>query len=413
MHQHIQKLHNIASKQHRTIMGLMSGTSLDGLDIAICKISGHGTNTIVNIEAFTTLPYDQEYKTNVRKIFARKQGSIQDVCLLNAWVGNYHAKLIKQYMQEQGYGSKDIDIIASHGQTIYHCPIQQHQISTMPNATLQIGDGDHIAVGTGVITLSDFRQKHIAAGGQGAPLVTYGDYLLFHAKHENRVLLNIGGIANLTYLPQSGDLTNVFSSDIGPGNTMMDGYMQQQYTDRDYDENAQVALSGKCNANLLKALKEHAFFSLPFPKTTGPEVFNLAYLKQAIEKTACKHLSTADVMATLCHFSSDIIEQSIHKITAHFTSQDKLAIYVSGGGMHNPLLMQLVTDKLVNAHSTPENARQISLGTTQLLSLNPDAKEAVLFALLANETLCGNKQTFQSAGPNLPSVSMGKISFPD
>lgn len=404
MHPHIEKLHSISKKSSRLVIGLMSGTSLDGLDIALCKMSGSGVNTQCDLLEFTTIDYCDEYRQYVKAIFAKPVGSIEHVCLLNAWIGRYHAKLVNQAIQTFGYQNEDIDVIASHGQTIFHSPFEQHQYADLPNATLQIGDGDHIAVLTNIITLSDFRQKHIAAGGQGAPLVMYGDYLLFHSLDENRIMLNIGGIANLTFLPNKGDVSDVFSSDIGPGNTIMDAFVQSHYSDLHYDKDAKISSAGNVHQGLLRQLASSAFFSQSFPKTTGPEVFNLAYLREAQKKSDALDLSHQDVMATLCDFSAKCISDSI--ITLGKTLPN-LMIYASGGGIYNPLLMKRIQIRLSN------QLPQAKIGSTELLALNPDAKEAVLFALLANETLCANTQTLPSGESNMPNVSMGKISFPD
>jgi anhydro-N-acetylmuramic acid kinase len=404
MHPHIEKLHNISKQHSRLIIGLMSGTSLDGLDIALCKISGSGTNTQCDLIDFKTIDYCEDYRQHVKAIFAKPIGSIEQVCILNAWIGRYHAKLVNQAIQDFGYQNQDIDVVASHGQTIYHSPSEQHQYADFPNATLQIGDGDHIAVLTQIITLSDFRQKHIAAGGQGAPLVMYGDYLMFHSPDENRIMLNIGGIANLTCLPSKGGVSGVFSSDIGPGNTMMDALVQTHYPGLFYDKDAKVAAAGSVHQGLLMQLASSTFFMQSFPKTTGPEVFNLAYLLEAQKLAEATDLSNEDVMATLCDFSAKCISDSI--ITLGKTLPH-LMIYISGGGIHNPLLMKRIQIRLSN------QLPQAKIGTTELLSLNPDAKEAVLFALLANETLCANSQTLSSQETNMPSVSLGKISFPD
>ena len=257
---------------------------------------------------------------------------------------------------------------------------------------------------TNIITLSDFRQKHIAAGGQGAPLVMYGDYLLFSSDTENRIMLNIGGVANLSFLPRAGDIASVFSSDIGPGNTMMDAYVQTHFSPLHYDKDAIIASKGKVSKVLLNALLDNAFFAQDFPKTTGPEVFNLAYLASALNASKCESLSHEDVLATLCEFTAQCICKSILKICKHLPS---LEIYASGGGIHNPLLTARIKHKL--SLQMP----QATFASTQALSLNPDAKEAVLFALLANETLCADGLSFSSTQNNMPSVTMGKISFPD
>jgi anhydro-N-acetylmuramic acid kinase len=311
-----------------------------------------------------------------------------------------HASIINTLLRKWNVKKEAVDIIASHGQTIYHAPKSLHGQNKFGNATLQIGDGDHLAVATGIITISDFRQKHIAAGGEGAPLAVYGDYLIFGKQGADRILLNIGGIANFTYLPATMDATKIFSTDTGTGNTMMDAYMQQQFAGKYFDEGAAVALKGTINTNLLNALKENDFFAKPFPKTTGPELFNVAYLQKAKEKSATQNISVADTMATLNRFSADTIVDAIAKTT---DKNKSYKIFSSGGGMHNPLLMQHLKAALPN----------FIFDTTAALQINPDAKEAVLFAVLANECICGDGSYLQKGIEGMPVVSMGKISFPE
>ena len=399
MHPHIQQLYSLAAKPARRIIGLMSGTSLDGLDIALCELTGAGMTTSVRLLQFATMPYDDNYKQRVKAVFAKRSVDLQQVTLLNPWIATYHARLINQCLQQWQVDAKDIDFIASHGQTVFHAPKRQHQLSDYGNATLQLGDGDHLAVATGISVISDFRQKHIAAGGEGAPLAVYGDYLLFSSHSENRLLMNIGGIANFTWLPASQNAQAVFSSDIGPGNTMMDAYMQRHFNQH-YDADAAVAGSGKVSEPLLAALKHNDFFQLKFPKTTGPEVFNLAYLEQAQKNSGTEALNHADVMATLNRFTADMIISAIAQTTAQL---DKFVIYASGGGIHNPLLMQQLKKALPD----------IPIKTTGKLGINPDAKEAVLFAVLANECVAGGKNSMSNAREGIPGVTMGKISFAD
>jgi anhydro-N-acetylmuramic acid kinase len=188
-----------------------------------------------------------------------------------------------------------------------------HGKSKFGNATLQIGDGDHLACKTGIITISDFRQKHIVAGGEGAPLAAYGDFLIFSKKDENRIMLNIGGIANFTFLPGSLNADEVFCTDTGPGNTLMDAYIQNKYPGKYFDENAELAYKGITNENLLTALKAHPFFEQAFPKTTGPELFNLNYLQLAQQRSGTENLRNEDVLATLNRFSADTITKCYKK----------------------------------------------------------------------------------------------------
>src|SRR6187549_1155388 len=199
MNPNIEKLYKIASKPERLIIGLMSGTSFDGLDVALCKIKGSGPETHVELVQFETSSYKNDFKEELKTIFSRRDADLEKVCLLNEWVAIQHAKIINDCLQKWGYSKNDIDLIASHGQTIYHAPKFLHGKEKFPNATLQIGDGDHIAVNTGIITISDFRQKHIAAGGEGAPLAVYADYLMYAESTSDVAALNIGGISNFTF----------------------------------------------------------------------------------------------------------------------------------------------------------------------------------------------------------------------
>lgn len=400
MHSHIQQLYAIAAKPSRKVIGLMSGTSLDGLDVALCELSGEGLNTTITLLQFCTVDYDTDYKQRVKAVFSKREVDLQAVTLLNPWIGIEHGRMINLCLANWQLSAADIDVIASHGQTIFHCPKRQHNLADYGNATLQIGDGDHLAVATGITTISDFRQKHIAAGGEGAPLAVYGDYLLFSSKDENRIMLNIGGIANFTWLPQTLDAEAVFSSDIGPGNTIMDAFIQKHYPGKYFDADSNLAKAGKVSKPLLVALKQDDFFALQFPKTTGPEVFNLAYLARAQQRSGTEQLSHADIMATLNRFSADMIIAAIQQTTAELAN---FVIYASGGGIHNPLLMAQIQAALPD----------VVIKTTGDLGINPDAKEAVLFAVLANECLVGGKQKFSNAREGIPGVTMGKISFAD
>ncbi len=394
MNKNISKLYQIAQKNKRIIIGLMSGTSLDGLDVALCSFTGSGLHTKIDLLQFDTVAYDDDFKNEIKNVFSKKQVDLEKLTLLNPYIGLRHGAIINDLLNKWNIKNSDVDIIASHGQTIYHAPKILHRQNKFGNATLQIGDGDHIAVATGIITVSDFRQKHIAAGGEGAPLAVYGDYLIFGKPGEDRILLNIGGIANFTFLPGSMDAAKVFSTDVGPGNTMMDAFVKKHFPGKYFDEDAAIAKQGTINESLLNALKQHDFFKGAFPKTTGPELFNVEYLLQAQQDSNSNHISVNDVVATLNKFSADVIVDAIKK---SMQAQD-LIVYSSGGGMHNPLLMQHIQQQLPN----------IIFKTTKDLNIHPDAKEAVLFAVLANEALCGGETNF---GEAVPSVSLGKVSF--
>ena len=397
MNPQIYHLYTIAQKPERRIIGLMSGTSLDGLDVALCRISGSGPGTIVTLERFATVPYADDLKADIRLIFAKDQIEFEQLCLLNPYIGRLHGQMILDCLRSWDIDPQYVDAIASHGQTVYHAPKSQHKRAKFPNATLQIGDGDHIAAVTGIITLSDFRQKHVAHGGEGAPLAVYGDYFMFSKAGENRILLNMGGIANFTFLPADGDTNRVFTTDTGPGNTLLDA-CARQFLNKPYDENGWLAAQGRVHKTLLTALKTNTFFDAPFPKTTGPEVFNTTYVEAAQAQSQTQHLAPADLMATLVQFTAETIVEAIRRVTH---TSERYVIYMSGGGVHNPVLTATLQKLLPD----------YTFSLTDDLGISGDAKEAVLFAVLANETLAGGDTSFGNR-QGVPSVTMGKVSFP-
>ncbi|HEY5327333.1 MAG TPA: anhydro-N-acetylmuramic acid kinase [Mucilaginibacter sp.] len=392
LNQNLQKLFAVAQKTEKMGIGLMSGTSLDGLDIALCRFTGSGLQTQLSLLKFSTIPYQEDFKKEIQSVFARRGADLEKVCLLNAYIGNFHGELVLQALANWGTKPNDVDFIASHGQTIYHAPKRLHKLRGYPNATLQIGDGDHLAVKTGILTISDFRQKHLAAGGEGAPLALYGDMLLCRKAGENRVLLNIGGIANLTFLPADCIYTNVLCTDIGPGNTLIDAACRK-YFNRAYDEDSMIAFSGNVNEHLLNTLLDHPFFSEQAPKTTGPELFNLEYVADAQKRSNTLSISHEDLVCTLSAFTA----KSVADFILDNVIADDFKIFASGGGAKNVYVINYLKKALPKAFIADTNA----------LGINPDAKEAILFALLGNEALCGEPMAIG----NNPAVLMGKFSF--
>jgi anhydro-N-acetylmuramic acid kinase len=395
MNKNIADLHRIASKKSRLIIGLMSGTSLDGLDVALCRISGSGLQTKVKLGAFHTWPYQPVFKDRILEVFAKPQVDFQKLTELNAVIGRTHGQLVLKSLKKWRIKPQLVDAIASHGQTVFHAPRFLYPQAGC-NATLQIGDGDHLAVETGITTISDFRQKHVAAGGEGAPLAVYGDYLLFSKKGANRILLNAGGIGNFTYLPASAKAKDVFVTDTGPANTLIDQTIRFYLRGQSFDRDAQLASKGNVNQALLTSLRSHSFFKQKFPKTIGPELFNLEYVKAAQDKSNTTEIDLHDLLATLTYFSSVTMADAITRVIG----KTKFDLFTSGGGAHNPLMMKVLKELLP----------QVSFYKMDALGIPGDAKEAVLFAILANEALAGGKTDFGKRS-KIPSVSMGKVSF--
>jgi len=399
MNPSIKKLSSVSKKQNKLIIGLMSGTSLDGLDIALCEISGSGLQTAVSLQKFETQPYPNQIRKRLKGITSVPRASLEEVCLMHSWLGNYHGELVLNALKKWNLSPSDIDAIASHGQTIYHAPKIQHFRPDMPNATLQIGDGDHLARTTGILTISDFRQKHTAAGKEGAPLAAFVDRLLYTHETETRVLLNIGGIANFTYLPAGNTRNRQFiTTDTGPGNTLIDAAVQK-YFSRNFDEDGVIAKKGSVNPQALNALKSDPYFQKPLPKTTGPEVFNLEWVDKRLQENDLDNLTPENLVATLSRLTAETIADAIQNSCR---KNPHPAIYGSGGGIHNPVLIGWLKDLL--PHCVFQNFKTIGP--------NPDAKEAVIFAVLANEMLSGEGFQLNPNENHSEKLNLGKISFP-
>ncbi|MGI4874987.1 MAG: anhydro-N-acetylmuramic acid kinase [Janthinobacterium lividum] len=387
MNPQLARLAAIAAQPSRRMVGLMSGTSLDGLDVALCCCTGHGATLRVQLEQFATVPYTADFRRQLRAI-SQPTVPLEDLVLLHAAVARYHAAQVLGCLRQWQVPPAEVDVLASHGQTIWHAPRHQHQRPEFPHhATLQIGDGDHLAYLTGIITISDFRQKHVAAGFEGAPLAPFADELLFRKPGVNRLLLNLGGIANFTLLPADGGPTQ--ATDTGPANTLLDYVVRQHYPHCEYDAGGQLAAQGQPHAGLLAALLSHPFFAAPFPKTTGPELFSPGFLTENQRQTRTETLPAPDLLATLTELTANAVALAARHYLGPAPAADLL---VSGGGAHNATLLAALARHLPATR----------LSSTTEAGVPPDAKEALLFAVLANETLAGE-----------PGLSMGKISLPN
>lgn len=385
----LQKLAASAGKDSRLILGCLSGTSMDGLDMAICRISGSGRNTRVDILHAETVEWPMNLHKRLRDIAYQQNITTPELCRLNTALGRWTGETIFRQCQTWNFPINNLNCIASHGQTVFHAPDTEKQTE---HGTLQITDGDLISRITGVPVVSDFRQKHISAGGQGAPLAACADWLLYSTADNDRILINIGGIANFTFLPADGDFNKAAASDTGPGNTLMDLVMRDK-TGKPFDENGATARGGKVNEGLLKNLKSHPFFEMGIPKSTGQEVFSQKFLENSSAGLNTV-ISTQDLMATLARFTADTIAEGIRPYCKPETE-----IFVSGGGAQNGFLIELLAKQM---------GKKVSV--EDLSGIPTGFREAVLFAVLANETIAGEGFPAPDGSGN---VNFGKISLPD
>lgn len=344
-------------------IGLMSGTSLDGLDIAYCDIQGNYTDTKVKLLDYREVKMPHHLKEKIQYCCQTDGGHVQDICSLNFELGSWFGQCTKIFMDKRHITT--VDFIASHGQTIYHIP---EDTKRYYKSTLQIGEPALIAYKTGCQVISNFRAMDMAAQGQGAPLVPYADYLLYRDEHLDRILLNIGGISNITYLKKGCLEEEVFAFDTGPGNMLIDEAMRHFYGE-EYDYNGKHAKNGKLYKALYQELMQMDYIHMAPPKSTGRELFGKQLAHALFERY---NISADDFITTLTYFTADSIAYNIKTFT-----NDCDELIVAGGGAFNRTLLERLQAQLPQARVL----RQEDLGYSS------NAKEAIAFVILGNETL--------------------------
>ncbi|MEW6615630.1 MAG: anhydro-N-acetylmuramic acid kinase [Thermodesulfobacteriota bacterium] len=385
----MKRLLKIARKKERLIIGLMSGTSHDGVDAALVSIRGNGIKTKVNFLCHLHYPYPVEIKRRIEQTF---EGVTADICMLNFELGELFAGAALECVAKSEISKNDLDIIASHGQTIYHIPPQ----GDMTGATLQIGEADIIAERTGIVTVSDFRKRDMAAGGHGAPLVSYADFLLFREKGKTKAVQNIGGIANVTVVTEKARDTIAF--DTGPGNALIDETVRIfSCGEKDFDADGGWAERGSVNHALLDKLMTHSYLRLAPPKSTGVETFGKSLVKELIAENP--DMASEDLLATLTCFTARSIHRAYQDFILPNYSIDK--VILCGGGSRNTYLFSLLRSLFKDIQIVPIDE----------FGIPSNAKEAVSFAILANETIMGMPGNLPSATGAKRSVVLGKISL--
>ena len=352
-------------------VGLMSGTSLDAIDAVLLRIENNGGIEVVSL---INTPFPEHISGQLRNLIAGKTESLQELCSLHTELGEIYAAITLELISKSGYKPIDINAIGCHGQTVLHQPEGKHPYS------LQIGNPSVIAEVSGITTVADFRARDIAAGGQGAPLVPAFHRAVFSAPDKQRVIVNIGGIANITLLPRTNSKNIVTGYDTGPGNCLLDSW-SLSCRGLAFDESGSWAASGKVDRKLLDALLSDNYFSKSPPKSTGTDHFNVEWIESIYPSVT--ELKAEDVQATLAELTAHSIALPI--IREGFDSNE---IYLCGGGVHNKDLTQRIQRHLSAA----------SIFSTEKLGLDPDFVEATAFAWLAWRTM-------EKKAGNLPAVT--------
>lgn len=365
------------------VVGLMSGTSADGTDAALVRLEGAPPRLQWELLAHLHRPHPPALRQAIFQAFDPRTSNAAHLCALNFSLGETFAAAALEVIQMAGFAPHQVDLIGSHGQTIWHIPPEPEQ----PGSTLQLGEAAVIAERTGIPVISNFRVRDMAAGGQGAPLVPYADWLLLSHPEKIRVAQNIGGIANLTFLPaQSSDAPEgVFAFDTGPGNMLLDDAMRRVTNgEQHYDADGNLAAQGRVEQELLEWLLADPYFFMPPPKSTGRERFGTQFGERVWQQAQQRRLSSADLLATLTAFTAESIAQAYRKFLPSYPHE----VILSGGGARNRTLRQMLAERLAPSR----------LFLSEEMGIPIEAKEALAFAVLAYET-------WHRRPANLPAVT--------
>ncbi|HLJ22838.1 MAG TPA: anhydro-N-acetylmuramic acid kinase [Candidatus Acidoferrales bacterium] len=377
-------------------LGIMSGTSADGIDVALVRVAGRKAS----LENFAAFPFPRGVQQIILSLGEGRSTSTREISQLNFLLGEVFAQAALSACKKFRVPPSRIDVIGSHGQTVFHQGKPTTLLGRQIASTLQIGEPSVIAQRTGITTVGDFRPADIAAGGQGAPLVPFVDFLLYRHARIGRVALNIGGIANVTVIPAAANLGDVFAFDTGPGNMVIDALVRH-FTNggKRFDRNAEIAAAGTLLPGLLRTLLGDKYFLLAPPKTAGREQYGEAYVRAVLTHPDVRRAKPEDVIRTVAILTALSILDAFHRFIRPKAKIGELI--VSGGGAHNPLLMAQLQSGL-------EGIRVREAGE---LGVPGDAKEAFAFAVLACATLRRNPSNVPGATGARKAVVLGKVCY--
>jgi anhydro-N-acetylmuramic acid kinase len=383
---------NVGSK---LIVGLMSGTSADGIDAVVAKVGRVEGKLRARVLTHLHRPFKRALRQQILRVCLH--GSVAEICELNFLLGERFADAGLAVIREARLQPGQIAAIGSHGQTIHHLP------NARTRSTLQIGEPAVIAERTGITTIADFRVRDMAAGGQGAPLVPFADWALFADSSRPRIVQNIGGIGNLTFLPARAKLEDVIAFDTGPGNMVIDAVISALSRGREtYDRNGRWAARGKVSQKLLAEMMSHPFLKKRPPKTTGREEFGEPFVQKILSSARRVRLPSEDIVATTTAFTASSIAQAYNRFIfpkLNHSERNKLQVILGGGGAKNPTLGRMLKERVDDAE----------FFTHEYFGIANSAKEALAFAILAHETLAGRPGNVPGATGAGKAVVLGKI----
>jgi anhydro-N-acetylmuramic acid kinase len=401
----IGRLLQIVNKPSRLVIGLMSGTSVDGIDAVLVRIHGHGAGAKVEPVAFHSYPFPPGLRAKVFRLFDPEEARVDAICQLDFLLGEVFAAAVDRLLKDCGRTHAEVDLVASAGQTVWHDPqpvIEAPEVDwidqpLITRSTFAIGQSAVIAERTGITTIGDLRVRDVAAGGQGAPLVAYADWVLLRDSHLGRCVQNIGGIGNVTYLPPGASTDHVIAFDTGPGNMVIDAIVDLTSGGAQaFDENGALAAQGRIAPELLARWLDDPYFRVPPPKTTGRERFGVQFARRIMDEA--REISTEDLVATATALTAESIARSYRDFLLPLGPIDQ--VIIGGGGNRNPALLAMLRERLPG----------VALLSHEDFGIDSDAKEAIALAIIANDAVAGFDTNIPGATGGRPTV-LGKISL--
>lgn len=395
------------AKRDHLLIGLMSGTSLDGIDAALVAIrtNEEGEIAAVSLREFYYLPYSEQLREWVMNLCSVETARVDQLTAVHYGLAEWYAHAAGQLLDKAGVTASEVDAVCTHGQTIWHIagrtPFPGPTGMTEVRASLQIGELSTLAERTGIPVVGNFRARDLAADGEGAPLVPYADYILFRHPQKGRLLQNIGGIANVTVLPAGARIEEVVAFDTGPGNMIMDQIVQIATDGKlRYDEGGRLAQAGTVCEPMLARLLQDPYYQMQPPKSTGREVYGRAFARELAAEAGRLGIGSCDLIATVTALTATSIAQAYRHFVFPHTKVEE--VIVSGGGAHNQTLLRMLQSQL---------PADVSIMTAGQFGMPDDAKEAVAFAILGHETLMGRPSNVPSVTGAKRAVPLGNICF--
>lgn len=395
----LERLMHVATKYSRRIIGIMSGTSLDAIDVAMVRIQKHGLTAKVRLEHFHSFPYPPKIRAVVRDLFDPKRARIDDICRYDFILGEVFAAAVLRLLRDKRVKPESVDLVACAGQTVWHDPelslvnadVDWIDEPIATRSTFAIGQSAVIAERTGIITVGDLRVRDVAAGGHGAPLVPYFDWVLLRHKSRGRAIQNIGGIGNVTYIPPRAAWDDVIAFDTGPGNMIIDELAWIATNGKQtYDIDGVLGASGKVHEKLLEKWMADPYFAKSPPKTTGRELFGAQFARRIVDQSP--EIALPDLIATATALTAESIARAYRDFIQPLGPVHE--VLLAGGGAKNPTLVQMLSERM------PKQKLAIYKGS--------EAKEAMAMAMIANDSVVGLVTNVAGATGGRPTV-LGKI----